>query len=804
MRLFICEKPSQAKDIAPHVGAKTRGDGCITGDGVVVTWAIGHLLEQAKPEHYKPALRSWNLDLLPVIPDRWAMEIKEKTRSQYAAISKLLKQATEVVIATDADREGEVIARELLELNGYRGPVSRLWLSAFDDASIRKAVAKLLPGSKTLPMYYSGMGRGRGDWLAGMNLTMALTCAFGAGGKGGTLHCGRVQTPVLALIVRRERAIANFVPKTHYQLAAAFRLAGVEVPMAWQPDAALVDKDGHVLDRARAAEAAKRVAGRTGSVNLVETTAQREPAPLPYSLGALQREASARFGLKAQVVLDCAQALYEKHKATTYPRTDCEHMPVSMIAEASAALEAVALTTPELKSHAQTALQAVARPGFSVRAFNDRKITAHHAIIPTQNRQVNRQAMNEAERIVYDLICRRYVAQFLPDHEFQKTVIDVVCEGERFRVTGKTLTVTGWRALYPQQEPKHKPAPGEEGAEEVAALPGVRMGDAATNVRCEVVARKTAPPKRYTEGTLLAAMEAIDREIEDPRWKAIMKNKEKAGIGTDATRSAIIEGLFKREYIEARKKELHPTAKGHDLIALIEQVAPEIADPVLTAQWEDRLAQIEKGEQTLGQFEIDLADWLAALLDKIRQAPPRPQAGPGRPTTPAGSAAYCPSCGKPMRRINGQKGYFWGCTGYREGCKTTLPDANGKPGEAPTAQASPYRCPQCHKPLKRIPGHNGYFWGCTAYPQCRHTQPDVDGKPGARPEVVAGRSRHGDAAGARPPQRGGRAGETCPECGKGLLVNKTMKDSGKAFVGCNRFPACRFFAWPQTVSKAPG
>ncbi len=382
MRLFICEKPSQAQSIAPHVGAKVRGNGCLTGPGVTVTWAIGHLLEQAKPEHYNPALKSWNLNLLPVIPEHWMMEVKSKTRDQYAIVARLLSQASEVIIATDADREGEVIAREIMEINGYRGPVSRLWLSAFDDASIRKAMARLLPGEKTLPMYHAGMGRGRADWLAGMNLTMALTSAFGAGGKGGTLHCGRVQTPVLALIVRRERAIAAFVPKTHYQLAASFLLAGVEVPMAWQPDAALQDKEGHVTDRARAASLAQRVAGKTGRVSRVETTPERESAPLPYSLGALQREASARFGMKAKAVLDAAQALYEKHKATTYPRTDCEHLPQSMIGEAQATLEAIAIVSPELKSPAQAGLQAAGKPALAGRAFNDRKITAHHATSP--------------------------------------------------------------------------------------------------------------------------------------------------------------------------------------------------------------------------------------------------------------------------------------------------------------------------------------------------------------------------------------------------------------------------------------
>jgi len=806
MKLFLCEKPSQAKEIAPHVGARCRGDGFISGNEVIVSWAIGHLVEQAKPEHYNSELKYWNLAYLPVLPGSWHMEIKDKTRSQYLVVSKLIREATEIVIATDADREGEVIARELMQLNGFKGQVSRLWLSAFDDASVKKAVGNLLPGAKTLPMYYSGMGRSRADWLAGMNLTMALTKAFGTGGKNGTLHCGRVQTPVLALIVRRERAIVNFVPKTHYQLGVSFRMADVEVPMAWIPDTAVLDKDGHVAKRVYAEDVAKRVSGKTGTVSLVETMPKREKAPLPYSLGALQREASARFGIKAQAVLDAAQALYEKHKATSYPRTDCEYLPESMIQESSATLASVAKANPGLEHFAKTSL-GVVNGGFTGRAFNDKKITAHHAIIPTQSPSVDVRNMSATERTVYDLVCRRYLAQFLADYAYQQTVIEVRCESELFRVTGKTPQIIGWRALYPTEAK----ATGDEGAPEAEALslPTAGPNDAALNTRCEVQTRKTTPPKRYTEGTLLAAMESIDKEIDDPRWKAVMKNKEKAGIGTDATRSAIIEGLFKRDYILARKKELVPTEKGNGLIGLIEDVSPEIADPVLTAQWEDQLSQIEKGEIDLSQFESSLGEWLGQVIDGIKnQAGKREFAVTNSLRTSAaapneGTAAVaCQACGKPMRRIEGTKGFFWGCTAYREGCKTTLPDVDGKPGVARQVEAQitqpvlSYPCPRCQKPLRLAKGSRGLFWGCSAYPECKHTQPDDGGKPGVRAVDVAARTP-GHAAARATPTHVAKAGGACPGCTTGLLVGKTIQDSGKAFVGCNRFPMCRFFAWPQ-------
>ena len=353
------------------------------------------------------------------------------------------------MIATDADREGEVIARELMQLAGYRGKVSRLWLSAMDEPSIRKALGKLLPDAKTLPMYFSGLGRARADWLAGMNMTMALTKAFGQGGKGGVLHCGRVQTPVLALIVRRERAIRNFVPVTHYGLKARFLMQGVNLPLAWEPDKEIVDNNGLVLQRASAEVAKNRVEKKRGSVTEVETTPEQELAPLLYSLGELQKEASRRFGMKAQAVLTIAQSLYETHKATTYPRTDCQYLPSSMLAEAGMVLNQIASSNPALSAHCQTAMAAAGVQGFKNRVFNDKQITAHHAIIPTMNPNVKLSALSADEARIYDMVCRRYVAQFLGAHRFDKTVVHVECGGERFRTSGKAVTNPGWRVLYP-------------------------------------------------------------------------------------------------------------------------------------------------------------------------------------------------------------------------------------------------------------------------------------------------------------------------------------------------------------------
>lgn len=732
-QLFFCEKPSQAKDIAPHVGAHRRGDGCFYGDSVTVTWGIGHLIEQAKPEVYEPGLKHWNVDLLPVIPTEWQSEVISSRKDQYRVVTSLLAQAEEVVIATDADREGEVIAREILARIRYRGPVRRLWLSALDDASIRAALGKLKPNKETLPMYFAGLGRARADWAVGMNLTMGMSACFGEGrGQAGVWHCGRVQTVVLALIVRRERAIRNFKPKTHYVLEATFEMMGVQVPMDWQMPEERRDGDGHCLDRQYVEQIASKVRGKVGRIAVVNETPERELAPLPYSLGALQRDASARYGLKAQAVLDAAQALYEKHKATTYPRTDCEYLPESMFPDTKKIFDALCRADGGFAR--LTGDADIQKPG---RAFNDKKITAHHAIIPTMNPEVRMGSMSQTEVLVYELIRRRFVAQFLGDYEFQKTVVEVVCEGETFKKTGKTPMRPGWKRAYEGLQPSlseqkaklktNTKVVGPKPAVDVA-IPSVRVGDQALNRVATMTPAKTSPPKRYTEGTLLGAMESIDKEIEDPRLRKIMQNKEKAGIGTDATRSATIEGLFKREYIANEKKFIVPTVKGDKLIELVERVVPQLADPVLTAEWEDRLGQIQAGTIKLPEFEAELAEWIEAAIEKIKAQAPDP-ATRAAARSPTGEVHSCPNCSKPMRQITGRSGPFWGCTGYPT-CETTLPDVDGRPGARQARLTPPVDngepvpgCDKCGKPMKLRSSSNGPFYGCSGFPACRNTMP---------------------------------------------------------------------------------
>lgn len=809
MKVFICEKPSQGKDIAPHVGARQQGKGCLTGPGVAVTWCIGHLLEQAKPEHYNPDLRSWSLDLLPVCPDKWVMEVKSSTADQFRAVQAVIRQASEVIIATDADREGEVIARSVLDRLGYRGPVRRLWLGALDSVSVKKALDKLLPNEKTLPMYFSGMGRARADWLTGMNMTMALTSAFGAGGRGGVLHCGRVQTPVLALIVRRERAIVNFKPKTHYLLGASFEMQGVTIPMDWRMPVDRLDHDDHCVDKALVDAVAQKINRKTGRLTQVVTTPERELAPLPYSLDSLQQEASARYGLKVQSVLDACQALYEKHKATTYPRTDCEHLPVSMFADVPVVFSALTQVDPSLAK--LVAAADVSRPG---RAFNDKKVTAHHAIIPTGNTGVRMNDLSQVERLVYDLVRRRYLAQFLGDFLYNKTVIEVVCEGEAFAKTGKMPTSQGWKRVNAGlMQPTTvvtskmaKPRADEEdktSAEVEVALPTVKVGDQAINRRAETVVTKTRPPKRFTEGTLLAAMESIDKIIDDPRLKRIMQTKEKAGIGTGATRAGIVEGLFKRDYIASSKRFIVPTDKGNSLVEVIESMAPQLADPVLTAEWEDKLMQIETGKLELVLFERELAGWLRQVIDNIRtQAalrPPRlasPGWDAGRPGATAGPVYACELCKSPLKQRKGSSGLFWGCSTYPT-CRNTLPDQDGKPvarlaqavSPAPKAAVAVVPAMPSTRMDNLSQGTSGTAF--TTLPLAAHGGAVRPGTPW--PEVhksgLSGGAKNltkavGAAAGA---VATATEAKTCG-CGKPMRLRTSARGP---FYGCSGFPDCR-------------
>lgn len=598
MKLFICEKPSQGSDIAKIVSATTRKDGCLFGNDITVTWGFGHLLEMEPPESYGSDYKKWTLADLPIIPQQWQLCVKPESKKQFVVIQKLLKQATQVVIATDADREGEVIAREILDKCGYRGPVQRLWLSALDDTSIRKALSALKTDAETQPLYLAGLGRGRADWLVGMNLTRAYTLIGQRSGQKGVLSVGRVQTPTLSLVVNRDQQIATFKSRPYWTLNVRLIAQNTPFTAQWHAVENQCDEEGRCINEAALRLAAQQIQ-QTGQAAVIQTETKRikESAPLLFDLGTLQQVCSKNWGMGAQQVLDIAQALYETHKATTYPRTDCGYLPLSMLAEVPLVINALLTSDPTLKPLlAQCNLQQQSR------AWDDKKITAHHGIIPTmQSAYISK--MNDDERRIYDLIRRHYLAQFLALHEVDKTQVVLRCAEHSLFANGKVVVVNGWRMLFSRDDVD----------KDIQSLPVLAKNAICAVAGSEINALKTKPPEHYTEGTLIAAMKNAARFVTDERLK--QRLKESAGLGTEATRAGIIETLLKRGYIEKQKRHLVATDSAVLLMSLLPAI---VKDPGMTALWEQALDDIAAGKLTLESFLQKQEIWIGKMVEQAR------------------------------------------------------------------------------------------------------------------------------------------------------------------------------------------
>ncbi|MEN2396041.1 DNA topoisomerase III [Pseudomonas halotolerans] len=604
MQLYLCEKPSQAKDIAAVLGATRRGDGCWLGTNVTVTWCIGHLLETAPPDAYDARYKRWVLADLPIVPTQWKMTVKPKTASQYKAVKRLLGEAKSLVIATDADREGEMIARELLEHCRYRGPIQRLWLSALDDASIRKALAALKPGAETFNLYHSALGRSRADWLIGMNMSRLFTLLGRQSGYQGVLPVGRVQTPTLRLVVDRDRSIADFVPVAYWAIEVQLSHEGLAFTAQWRADPDACDDQERCLNQALAQQAAQAMSNATTARTLkVRTERLREAPPLPFDLGTLQEVCSKKLGLGAQETLDIAQSLYETYKLITYPRSDCGFLPLSQHGEAATILAALAQADPglaPLREHLQ--------PQRKSRAWNDAKVSAHHGIIPTAAAK-NLDKLAGKQRAVYTLIRARYLAQFLPNHEYDRTQADFDCAAQSLRAVGKQIVEPGWKRALPEAL---APARGRE-APVPQTLPALVEGRDCTVDEVKPKDLWTQPPKPFTEGDLIKAMKNVARLVEDPLLK--QKLKDTTGIGTEATRASIIQGLLDRGYLVKNGKALSATPAA---FSLIDAVPRAIADPGTTAIWEQALDMVQSGEMSLEEFVTRQAAWMSKHIARCQ------------------------------------------------------------------------------------------------------------------------------------------------------------------------------------------
>jgi DNA topoisomerase-3 len=650
-RLIIAEKPSVARDIARVLGCRQKGEGFIAGEEYRVTWALGHLVSLMDPGEVDERYVKWRAADLPMLPETIPLKVLPKTKKQYTIVRRLMrdKECEALICATDAGREGELIFRYLYRMADCRKPFERLWISSMTDEAIREGFAALKPGAAYDNLYESARCRSEADWLVGMNASRAFTLRYDA-----LLSVGRVQTPTLAILVRRHHEIAAFTARDFWTVTADFGgYTGL-----WLDEKT---NEKRTYDEARAKAIAEKVKGREGVVESVKREPKQELPPLLYDLTSLQRDANRLLGFTAKKTLATAQALYEEHKLLTYPRTDSRHLPRDMAARTRQAMQSL----PE-------AYQALAAPllekplPMPARIFDDAKVTDHHAILPT-GKPARLETLPPDARALYDLVAWRLLAAFYPAHRYEATRVLTRSEGEPFESTGRAVTQIGWKAIYQEMDARAK-----KPAEETATLPALQVGERYPVKSAKVKAGKTQPPAPHTDASLLAAMEHAGREVED---EALRVQMQKSGLGTPATRAAIIERLLTVGYAERKGRAINATEKGVRLIAVVPE---DIASPETTGRWEKALHAIAEGSMAPDRFMAGIRRLAAALVEKAAAAPQSVtfEREPGKKTVRSASKKKtttlgipCPLCGQGQVAENSKSFY---CTRFREGCGLNL------------------------------------------------------------------------------------------------------------------------------------
>ncbi|NCB39168.1 MAG: type IA DNA topoisomerase [Erysipelotrichia bacterium] len=667
--LVFAEKPSVGKDIARILGANGRGEGFLEGKDYIVTWGFGHLVSIGHPEIQDPAWQKWSLDALPMLPKEWKLTVLSSSQQQFNGVAKLFNRPDVglIINAADAGREGELIFRLVYQHAACSKPFKRLWISSMTDEAIQKGFEDLRPGEKYDPLAKAAMCRSRADWLVGMNFTRAYTRKFKS-----MFTVGRVQTPTLAMVVNRYLEIQNFVPRDYWEVSAVFE----DFNAMWF-DPAADEYPSRIDSEEKAKELLERIKGAMAVVHSAKKTSKKQAPPSLYDLTTLQRDANSRFSMTAADTLSVLQTLYEKKKVVTYPRTDSKFLSGDIFPTIEKRLASL---PPEYEEYLAWLRQN--RPTKDKRVFNDAKVSDHHAIIPTEKRVVDTSGWAASEKQIYDLVVRRFLAVFFPDHQYLSTTIIVKSAKENFKATGKVVTDEGWRALYPRrhQQAEKNTEPGGEDEDNDQSLPDLKKGDERNITDAALLTRKTKPPAAYTEATLLQAMETAGKLVESEELRDAMKD---GGLGTPATRAEIIEKLIRVEYMLRDKKKLLPTPKG---IRIIELAAPEIKSPELTGNWEKRLADISRDKDNDTDFMRGITDFVCAIVNQIKHtnvlqaaashgsySENRPlakkavqQSSPTKAEIPLRKVlAECPACGK-GGIIEGARGF--GCNRFKEGC----------------------------------------------------------------------------------------------------------------------------------------
>lgn len=643
MKLYIAEKPSLGRAIAAVLpGPHKKEEGLIRcGGDQVVSWCIGHLLEQVEPDTYNPAFKQWRLEHLPILPDEWQLKPRKGVSKQLSVLRKLVKSADQIIHAGDPDREGQLLVDEVIEFlkvpASKKSQVQRLLISDLNPDAVRRALQRLKSNREFVPLSVSALARSRADWLFGINMTRALTVKGRSAGYNGVLSVGRVQTPVLGLVVQRDAEIDAFVPKPFYEVDAHLLTeSGERFKARWQPSEACArfqDEEGRVLSKALAENVVARITGQPGKLLSDERKTGQQAVPLPYNLSALQIDCAKRFGLNAQQVLDAAQALYEKHNLITYPRSDCRYLPAEHFVEGAKVTEAVARTQPDLAAAVKNADLSL-----KSKAWNDKKVEAHHAIIPT-SKAASAERLSRAELQVYSQIARQYLMQFYPPCRYADRRVEVEIAGGLFVAKVRQILDPGWKALL------GKEAEGEAEGQ----LPVLKPDEPLHCERGELLEKMTQPPKAFTDASLLAAMTGIARFVQDAELRKVLRETD--GLGTEATRAGIIELLFRRGFLQRQGKQIHATAAGKALIAALPD---DLSRPDMTAHWESQLDAISRKAFNYQGFMQPLQDALPNLISSIQ-----PQALSGIPAPK--------TAGKRRRKSSGSKVKGTGSTSRKRG-----------------------------------------------------------------------------------------------------------------------------------------
>ena len=653
MIVVVAEKPSVGRDIARVLGCRERGEGFLKGDNYLVTWAVGHLVTLCEPDELDEKYKKWRMDDLPILPESIPTKVISKTRAQFSAVKKIINdQATEKLIcATDAGREGELIFRLIYSQAKCKKPVDRLWISSMTDEAIREGFASLKPAGEYDGLYRSAACRSEADWLVGMNASRAFTLRFGA-----LLSIGRVQTPTLAILVKRYHEIASFKPEDYFTVTADF---GDYAGQWFDPKAEDEKKASRVPTKEQADEIARAVKGKAARVQSVTAEAKKEPPPQLYDLTSLQREANRKLGFTADKTLKIAQELYEKWKAVTYPRTDSRYLPMDM---AGRTVQTLRKLPEQYREYVENIpWKDGGRLPMPRRIFDNEKISDHHAIIPTPQTAPMDKLPPDAQKL-FDMIARRVIAAFYPAHEYDAIKVITESQGHLFKTTGRTVRANGWKDVYPSDK------------EEEPALPALKEGDGRTVGKATVKKETTKPPAPHTDASLLAAMENAGRELEDEKLREQMKG---SGLGTPATRAAIIERLIQVGYASRRGRAISATEKGVSLIA----IAPEeIASPETTGKWELALDEIARNQRDTQRFMEGIRRLSTFLVEYARDTKTeasfpeemrRGKKGASRRKTSSVQpieGVKCPLCGRPAQ----ENVKAFGCSGWREGCRFTL------------------------------------------------------------------------------------------------------------------------------------